>query len=66
MRVFVIPLLMVGVAALRFAYARHKHPEAADAAAALAAPRAAGPRGPGNPVETPQIIHLEGPTQMET
>ena len=33
MRVFVIPLLMVGVAALRFAYVRHKHPEAAEDAA---------------------------------
>ena len=33
MRVFVIPLLLVGVAALRFAYVRHTRPEAADDAA---------------------------------
>ena len=33
MRVFVIPLLLVGVAALRFAYVRHTRPEAAEDAA---------------------------------
>ena len=33
MRVVVIPLILVGVAALRFAYVRHKHPEAAEDAA---------------------------------
>ena len=33
LRVFVIPLFMVGVAALRFAYVRHKRPEAAEDAA---------------------------------
>ena len=32
-RVFVIPLLLVGVAALRFAYVRHTRPEAAEDAA---------------------------------
>ena len=33
MRVFVIPMLLVGVAALRFAYVRHTRPEAAEDAA---------------------------------
>ena len=33
MRVFVIPLVLVGIAALRFAYVRHKHPETAEDAA---------------------------------
>ena len=33
MRVFVIPLLLVGAAALRFAYVRHTRPEAAEDAA---------------------------------
>ena len=33
MRVFLIPLILVGIAALRFAYVRHKHPEAAEDAA---------------------------------
>ena len=33
MRVFLIPVILVGVAALRFAYVRHKHPEAAEDAA---------------------------------
>ena len=33
MRVFLIPLLLVGVAALRFAYVRHTRPEAAEDAA---------------------------------
>eukprot|EP01045_Picozoa_sp_COSAG04_P044111 COSAG04_NODE_14797_length_555_cov_0.567982_1_plen_149_part_01 len=33
MRVFVIPLLLVGVAALRFTYVRHTRPEAAEDAA---------------------------------
>ena len=32
-RVFLIPLLLVGVAALRFAYVRHTRPEAAEDAA---------------------------------
>ena len=33
MRVFVIPLTLASIAALRFAYVRHKHPEAAEDAA---------------------------------
>ena len=33
MRVFVIPLLLVGIAALRLAYVRHKRPQDADDAA---------------------------------
>ena len=33
MRVFVIPLLLVGIAAMRLAYVRHKRPEQAEDAA---------------------------------